>query len=560
MKTDRFSDIIRRKLESIRPEFSEKDWTRMQASLQTGIPQPGTPSAGIPFTGSLWTAKPWLMAAATVSAVVLVGYGFWQHTEINHLRQTIGQLSRKAKQQTTANQQPPAVSGIDTVATTPLAESHSQAGREAFPTSVTPQVIYQRERDTVYITRYVSVPARSHAVPPENERSTDPSNRLMDQRYAATERRSEAITQPDQSDNLLNNPKTNAYGEPSTSSSVTNKNAANSSETGNRYLDRRSKGRRSSGQYAYNQPTKGNYASPDQRTLPTNSAPTTGWSHDKGLINAVPASTESGVVDPAEAATSANYEPIDLPAIATPTINWAGQLAQRARRMRPARTTVVSGAVEQTAPENQPTERMAGRFRAGLGGDLASKVLSAGVFAEVLLGPKKNWSISVGLSQASYDGKFANDYDFDERMKRNFRKEFAIDPRREIYNIDTRTTRIQVPVNIGYRVSLNQALALSPSVGTLLNLSSSEHATFFCPAFIPKRGFDEFNSSTPRPVDLITSVVFGAGLEWQSRHWVFQGSPVLTLPLQTSPLPMQPGSNWQTEATVGLRARVLYQF
>ncbi|AKD56540.1 hypothetical protein [Spirosoma radiotolerans] len=552
MKTDRFSDIIRRKLESIRPEFSEKDWARMQSSLQTGIPQPGTPPSGNPFSGGLWTAKPWLMAAATVSAVVLVGYGFWQHNEINRLRQTIGQLSKRPTQQMATKQ--PTLSAPDTapMASIPSTEKQTQGGKEELLTSTDTKPVHQHERDTVYITRYVSVPSRSHVVPPEDERSTDRSEKPTDQRYATTEHTSGSTAQPNQSDNLINNPKTDAYGKPSTSS-LTSKNPGISSETVTKAEVKRQKERRLSDQYGTNQQTNERGVYTDQRVSQKNPATQAENNQDNAIARTSLAPTEAFV--------SANYELIDMPSVSTPTINWASQLAQRAKRIRPARTTVVSGAVEQ-APESQPIKHLAGRFRAGVGGEIASKVLGAGVFTEVLVGPKRNWSVGIGLSQATYNGRFIDDVDFDSRMKRDFRKEFAhnIDPRRGIINIDTRTTRIQIPINLGYRIPLNQSLTFSPSVGTLLNLTSTENATFYCSLLIPQRSYDEFSFSNSRSIDLLTNVAFGASLEWQNRHWVLQGSPVLTLPLQTEQLPMKPDPNWQTKTTLGLRARVYYQF
>ncbi|GAB3809362.1 hypothetical protein GCM10028819_50770 [Spirosoma humi] len=560
MKTDRFSDIIRRKLESIRPEFSEKDWARMQSSLQTGIPQPGIPPSGNPFSGSIWTAKPWLMAAAAVGAVVLVSYGFWQHNEINRLRQTIGQLSKRPTQQTASTQLTPSVPATDTMAATQATEKQPQAGNQALLTSADTKTGRRGERDTVYVTRYVSVPSRSHVVPPEDDRSVDRSEKPTGQRYATTDQPSESTVQPNQSDNLPNNPKTNAYGKPSTFSSIVSERADNSSETATTSAGKRPRERGLSDQYVGHRATTEQVASPDLRTRPASSSIRSENTQANHSVNKTPASTESTKAGSAEPSITARYELIDMQSIATPTINWTGQLAQRAKRIRPARTTVVSGAVEQ-APESQPINQLAGRFRAGLGGEVASKVLSAGVFTEVLAGPQKNWSIGVGLSQATYSGRFINDFDFDRRMKRDFRKEFArnVDPRREILNIDTRTTRIQIPINLGYRIPLTSTLTLSPTVGTSLNVSSTETATFYCSLLIPQRNYDELSFSSSRSVDVLTTVAFGTSLEWQSRHWVLQGSPVLTLPLQAEQF-MQPDPNWQTKATLGLRARLLYQF
>ncbi|GAB3773931.1 hypothetical protein GCM10028818_15970 [Spirosoma horti] len=560
MKTDRFSDIIRRKLESIRPEFSEKDWARMQSSLQTGIPQPGTPPSGNPFSGGLWTAKSWLMAAATVSAVVLVGYGFWQHNEINRLRQTIGQLRKQPTHQTAARQPTLSVPTTDTIASAPSTENQSLPGKEALLTSTGSKPVRRGDRDTVYITRYVSVPSRSHVVPPE-EQLTNRSEKPTDQRYATTEHPSGSTAQPNQSDNLTNNPKTDAYGEPSTPS-IVGKNPDISAETVTNSEGKRPRERRLADPYYANRQTNEQGVSRDRHLSPKNPATNLGNIQDNSIVRTSPAPTEPTTIHPTEASISANYELIDLPSISTPTINWTSQLAQRAKRMRPARTTVVSGAVVQ-APESQPIKYMAGRFRAGVGGELASKVLSAGVFTEVLLGPKKNWSVGIGLSQATYNGTFLDDLDFDLHMKRDFRREFArnIDPRRQILNIDTRTTRIQIPVNVGYRISLNRNLVLSPTLGTSLNLTNVETGSYYCQMLIPQRGYYEIlKFNTSQSVDLITHVAFGAGLEWQNRHWALQGSPVLTVPLQAEQVPMKPGPNWQTNVTLGLRARVLYQF
>lgn len=563
MKTDRFSDIIRRKLESIRPEFSEKDWARMQSSLQTGVPQPGTTPSSNPFSGGLWTAKPWLMAAATVSAVVLVGYGFWQHNEINRLRQTIGQLSKQPTKQTASQQPTLSAPYTDTMASTPLTKNQPQIGKEELITSTDTKTVRRSERDTVYITRYVSVPSRSHVLPPEDDRSIDRSEKPTDQRYATMEHTSGSTAQPNQSDNLLNNPKTNAYGEPSTSSSMVRKSTGNSLETVTKSVGKRTRERRPSDQYSTNQPNHEQGVSTEGRLSQKNPTTNSANTRDNSLVRTSPALTEQTDVDQAESSTAASYELINMPSLSTPTINWTGQLAQRAKRIRPARTTVISGVVEQ-APESQPIKHLAGRFRAGVGGELASKVISTGVFTEVLLGPKKNWSVGVGLSQATYNGKFIDDFDFDVRMKRDFRKEFArnVDPRRQILDIDTRTTRIQIPVNLGYRISLNRNLVLSPTVGTSLNLTNNESGTYYCLVPIPQRGgyFDIFKFNTSQSVDLITHVAFGAGLEWQNRHWALQGSPVLTLPLQAEQLPTKPGPSWQANVTLGLRARVLYQF
>ncbi|MVM37454.1 hypothetical protein GO730_07195 [Spirosoma sp. HMF3257] len=160
MKTDRFSDIIRRKLESIRPEFTEKDWTRMQATLQqAGPPQPGSAGTGHPFGGSVWSTHPWLMAAASVGTVALVSFSIWQRSEINQLRQTIGQL----KQKPDSTQRAPISPELERPTLSQTGGANRTApmqGEQPMSASAQTQG-FSGKRDTVYITRYVNDPSHS---------------------------------------------------------------------------------------------------------------------------------------------------------------------------------------------------------------------------------------------------------------------------------------------------------------------------------------------------------------------------------------------------------------
>ncbi|MFD2933730.1 hypothetical protein [Spirosoma flavum] len=552
MKTDRFTDIIRRKLESIRPEFSEKDWTRMQASLQTGIPQPGSPTTGQPFSGGMWAAKPWLMAAATISTVVLVTFSFWQRREINNLRQTISQLNKHPTHQTSLGQPDLVASKTNAPELTRSQGVRPQTGQQPTASSENYAAL-PRQRDTIYITRNVAVPSRSQSVRPEEERVIERSEKTTEQRYATTDRPSASKIQPDQSENSTTyNSKTDAYGAPSTPSSVVNKEANNSSIATTKSVRQLARQRGSKGEYIAGREIK------NKQAVPTNSVniPTT------NAITATTPTQPESVNEKDETSTSANYELVNSLPMSTPTINWTVRLAQRAKNIRPVRAVAVepvlaAAVVEKAAPASQPINQKATRFRAGVGGEVASHVLSAGVFTEILIG--KHVTVGVGLNQAAYNGIFINDYDFDVRTRRDFRKEFAhsIDPRRDILNINTQTVRLQIPVSFGYRIPLTQTLSLLPTIGTSLNIRSSENVTYYCPVFMPqKRGFDEFIvPNNDRPFALINSFALGAGIEWQHRHWVVQTSPVLTLPMQSENDP-----NWQNHTTLGLRARVLYQF
>ncbi len=546
MKTDRFTDSIRRKLESIRPEFAEKDWTKMQESLQqVNLSEPGSPPASQPFSGGVWSGKSWLLAAASVSTVVLVAFSMWQYREISQLRATLSQ-----QRQNPTRPAHPANSGLS--APNAGNQAMTQTDRVALPSSENSTAMpnakstIRPQRDTVYVDRYVAVPAQPRLVPPEKELPTERLQTQTAQRYATTNQNPVSADQPAKSDTLTQNQQTDAYGASSTLSTIDKNSSTPPVMTIKPANKPGSKGQKIQDQYAGKRPANG-------VSSPANST-------DKSK-NAV-STTTPGITQQTgqQTGTSATYELAKSLPVARKAINWPALLAQRAKRMQPARPMPVVEKAPEKAPDSQPVDRVATRFRAGVGGEMAPRLKSVGVFTEVLIG--SHWTLGVGLSKATYNGTFINDFDFDVRTRRNFRKEFArgIDPRRDILNIDANATRLQIPLQLGYRISLNRALTLVPTVGTSLTLNNTEDVTFYCPVFVPHRGFDEVKYSVGRSVDLINTFALSAGLEWQRGHWVVQASPVLTIPVKASQIPAQPEPNWQTKTTVGLRARLLYQF
>lgn len=586
MKTDRFSDIIRRKLESIRPEFTEKDWVRMQATLhQASPPQPGSASTGQPFGGSVWSSHPWLMAAASVGTAALISFSVWQRSQISDLQKTIGQLKQKSDSTRVSPTSPglerPSLSQTDVStrsATSPANESISGSNQQALST----------KRDTVYITRYVTEPPHSR-LEGTDERSRRGMETSTEDRYAATSRAPVSAGSLRQRNDLNTNQKTDSYGVSSTSltsdkttsdpdfptlTGTTNAPSANektttySSEmngnesnrlTGNRKVGRVKKGRGTNRNSLYESSSyEGQFA--DGRTKSSNLPP----NDPNSVINKSSASAEQSV---ATTGTSASYELASSRSLTTKTINWSALMAQRSKRIRQAWTPAVADVSEPkaTAPESQPTPRFGTQFRLGIGGELAASSTNGGAFAEVLLG--KHWSLGLGFVKATYTNKFTNDDDFRDRTNRDFKKEFGpgIDQFREIVGIDTRQTRYQIPITLGYRIPLNSSLTLLSTVGTSLNLNNLENVSFYCRLPLPpfpqyQNKFGQVDINKKQSIDLINSMALGAGLEWHSRHWALQGTPVLTVPVQSATTTMQPDQNWQQKTTVSVRARLLYQF
>lgn len=595
MKTDRFSDIIRRKLESIRPEFSEKDWAKMQSTLQqANMPQPGSSGTGQPVTGSIWSSHPWMMAAATVSTVALVTLGIWQRHEINELRQTVGQLNKQQVQ----SAQKPAEQKLPGDARPDLTNANGLRPKDADESSTLSRKIDRQSvrPDTVYINRYVAVPS------PSRSQSAVPDEASLKQRialptqehYAKTSAKPASTDGVRQSTNQPSTAQTAPYDVTSTSDKILNNKpletkvvSTNQPENNRAIVGRNVSGRKGESQDADHLKEKNQIAGnlneksqgaerlnetnqvsdriigKNRETRATTLNPANAVDNTNNEVTQVtPVKNESST----ETSTvSASYELVNSRPLSTKSLNWTALMAQRAKRLQPARKvpvpTVPAQIAEKTnvsAPESQPVNRAAIRFRAGVGGEIASSLWSVGVFTETLIG--KHLTVGVGISQATYSGMFIDDFDFDVRTRRDFRKEYGlgrmIDPKRDILNIDTKTARVQIPLSLGYRIPVTQTLSLLPTVGTSLNLKSAEDVTFYCPIYIPQRGFDQFQlSNNNRSAPLINTLALGLGLEWQRGHWVVQTSPMLTLPMQSESDP-----NWQNNATLGLRARVLFQF
>ena len=551
----------------------------MQSSLQqAGVSQPGSSGAGHPFNGGVWSSHAWLMAAATVGTVAVVSFSIWQRNEINQLRQTISELNQHQ-----ATMQP-AQPKSDLGSLKEIRPDVASSGEKTATTSgKTPTTLPNQAKglpvhaDTVYVTRYVDVPAHPRLETPVTKRANQSLEAPNEQRYATTTHAPAATGAPTQSDNLTTNSKTESYGTSSTSiPSLIDKNEYNSSVTTDKALNslvkngstgrtKKGRGAKVNALYPSNFIDNQGHVSidkvtPQQGVQPDNVVSNSNFITDKTAIQPESSSVGTSVL-------ATNYAEMASRPLSTKSTNWNALVAQRARRMRSMRVSSPTPAVveQPQMPTSQPVRELAIRFRAGVGGEVTSSLWSAGVFTEVLLG--RHWTLGVGLSQATYKTAFITDDEFDTQTHRNFRNEFGqgIDPFRDILNINMSQVRLQIPLSLGYRIPLNQTFTLLPTIGTYVNLNSTENVTYYCRQYLlppqkTQRGFDEEAINKSQPVDPVNSLALGAGLEWHRNHWAIQASPVLTIPMMNNLKTLLTDLNWQQNTTVSLRARLLYQF
>lgn len=562
MKTDRFSDSIRRKLESIRPDFSEKDWQRMQATLQQATPPPsGSPTAPQPWAGSAWSAQPWLMAAAAVSTVVLISLAIYQRNQITHLQQTVRQLSGKQTTRPRPTTDEPALPNA-----VALAPNRPNPRAETRPGTPQPSagrgVQAATQPDTVYVTRYVAPPARPAPVQtaqrlpdaadipssdrPVQTRSVASAPPQQPDRSATPNRRNEGVDNvspgADGPANGLPTVPDNRPGTPNPAIRRTDEQLAIPSKSqAVANASGRKKRRSSAGTTAT--------APPDDGTTTSNEN-----------ITAAPASSLTGNASGEVSQPVATYALTTRP-VTMNSINWSEALVRQARRMRPVRTTTVGGPEAPVSqPASQPVNRVAFGFRVGAGGEVSRNVRSGSLQTELLIG--RHLTLGVGLGMASFaGGTFLTPEKFDERkgMERKpggFKREYVynhrINPLSDITNIGMHTTRVQIPISLGYRIPVSPTLSLLPSVGTTLGMRSREYVTFTY-----REPFGSYQEAKLPPIsrttDMFNNLTFGANVEWHRNHWAWQAGPVLTVPTVTD-------ANWQQSTSVGLRARVFYQF
>lgn len=570
MKTDKFDEAIRRKLESIEPAFRERDWGHMQSFMH----RHGYPPA--------WTGAPtWLMPMAAAAAVtgVLVST-IWQFHTNQELRQSIQTLSQTvARLETTQSQL--IQSRTDTVYVTTFTQPNTPMAADQFamnqPVSADHPVKRAAERVSTQARNPDNTFPAGDPVAANGDVQTQSMNGTRLSRPVLPQpirRRADAVVVDNvPADAAVLNSSAATPDRLSTPTTVTpepalartarpgdsrlpGRNPATKTEPSSNYTrdntvpnttnavtDR--SGQRLTRQRDSRQGSGSNLALPDNLT-------TQPQSQRSGQLPVLPSVESTGGPQTATLETLTG-RPLQLDSAA-----YTEGITRRIRRIRslfPA-TTVTPVTVVQAMPaEAASSSPLSGgiRVRMGITGAISTVQTVAGLYGEVLAG--RHWSMGVGLDRVVVQGgAFATDEQFDDRTKHDFRKEYApgIDPRHDILDINRQLTIWQLPVNLSYRVPLKQGFAFVPSVGINFALSTQGNITFMY-----RRGPREFYSASARPSapprGLFTNYVVAAGLEKSWRHLVLQAGPVLTTPARKLPDPVNPVS-------LGVRARVLFQF
>ncbi|MGA0560731.1 hypothetical protein ACO2Q8_28960 [Larkinella sp. VNQ87] len=534
MKTDKFEESIRKKLEDIDPPFRENDWLQLRSFLRRN---------GVPSLGG--TATQWLMpmlSAASVAGLLMLTV--WQYRTNQQLEQTVQTL----KDSVDVLQQVPAEVAADS------------------PTAVQPRV------DTVYITREVikPVPGVSPDAPryrsdseeetlanrldldvtsekaedrSENEEVTTESETGVSLPVGSNRKKTNVLSRPDSRERLTESNRRTDLNRPdrNTTPSGTVNQSRNSYETDSyRSTATTERGNR---RYAGRQKPSG-YA-----TNPSYASESSGENRTSG----------SGTANPPAhlaAPTTLSWEPVRLrsQALSFDSSYYEEGYQRRIRRIRPfypASSTPVLAAkpvVEEPQPRFQ--------FRLGVGGQVAGSQTGYGIAGEMLVG--KHLVVSAGLNYIKLaGGDFLSDIDYLKKRQIDFRKEFPdkvpADPFVKVINISQDARSWQVPLTVGYRLPIGNSISVLPMVGASLSLSTLEKITFEHRK--PPMFYETDRKSIYRDCDpkLYHSWLVSLGVEKQVGHWAVQISPFVSTPVTSSRISLN-------ETTAGFRGRLLYQF
>ncbi|MFD1140599.1 hypothetical protein ACFQ4C_05755 [Larkinella insperata] len=515
MKTDKFEESIRKKLEDIEPPYRESNWLTLRSFLRRN----GVPSIGL--TTTQWLT-PMLSAASVAGLIVL---SVWQYRVNQQLEQTVESLK-------------------DTV----------NLLQQAPPVAAVPKP------DTVYITREVPVPGLSPIAPhyrPDDRRLADRSDvddRRMDRDESAPTHQTgpPSNREPSEPDHRLTESGQPPIGreviEPAGRNTVPAYSRPRSSATNSSVTDNE----RYAGNSRYTNPRKDNDLKTD-RAWPTETGmPGSNDPSGTGTTGSVP----PGAGSRESVALSWNSVQNRIPSF--DSSYYAENYQRRVRRICPLYTPSVINTVPQQTRQpavEEPAPLV--KFRLGGGAEIAGGQSGFGLVGEVLFGD--HLTIGLGISRLNVTGdNFKSDQEYNKKRLSDFRRDFPgrvpVDPRIEVLNIHQSGQSWQLPVTISYRLPLGNTVAILPSAGLSFSLKAREEVEFMRRKGVG--GYYDFYKTTfaqECEPSLYNSWQVSVGLEKQAGHWAFQALPYVSNPMLST-------RNSLNQTTAGVRARVLYQF
>ena len=497
MKTDKFSEAIRRKLAQLQPSFKEQDWGKMKSFMDGQSP----PSFWQQYGNGL------LYVASGVIITTLLITNHFQNIENKTLRSTVQTLSQKV----TELQRPEAQNEDITVKSNKTIALNSDSNNNLGSQNIDKQDFKNIDSKKIVQT--------------ENDNF---ENRTKNKGL-----QTEKITISDEEENLNNDEFQSGNSENTLTSKTSKnrfKNIVSSKSENQNVLNQRNFGRKTArSRDDYNNNVVANETI-KQQNIETKEIP-------------LRESSEPNTQTPKQLNTISPLQPID-------TVYLISDLPTKKIRVK------APFLAREILTTNKPFS-LPFVFQAGLGLNTSRHETGIGIWTELFI--SKKLSLGVGLDYMSLNElRFNTDGHFTDKRRENFRDLYApkIPMNQDIFNIDVSEKRIQLPILFTYHFPLKNNFSILTSAGTSLNLSTKQNI-----AFNVRRGPSDyidgtFRSEVRRPI--FANIIFGVGIDKTWNKFVIQALP--TLNFQTiNPSKGRPDDDNRI-GNIGLRIRALYRF
>ena len=520
MKTDRFNEAVRRKLEGIEPPFQEQEWSKFQAFYKQQMPA----------TWWVRTGAKWVGYGATgLVATILVVTNIIQYRENRILRQTVTELRREIQVvRSTAARASVAPGNAASSSQSPLTATN---GKTIHPADNRPDLTGDGQVTAETRPDYAAGPAQHADLRfSDQTRQSTYGNRVASEGEGAGQTATRSLRSGEKFSESVetagNGLRGDRYATPAGTKNANSReteNVLSSGETRSgetRSGETRSGGTRFAG--TDTKPGPSGYASgnlPENRSVSVSEGrkitevaylrPHTGFDvYPEGI--------------PVKTAIPVKRRFFAAPAAESPSI-----------RLPKTRTTA---------------------FRVGGGFEWEKNYAAKSVSVGVILG--KHWGINSGLTIAKVNGEsYVSERKFIDKNHRDFRMNHApkVPPNFKIININTESDMIRIPLNITYRTNLPDNWAFLTSAGTMIDVKVDQQYKFNV-IRNPFTGEFSADKTTFQPREpLINSFNAGVGLEKRFAHLAFQ--------VETYLAPSLRNCDYRLEKTpAGLRIRALYEF
>lgn len=496
MKTNRFENTIRRKLESIEPDFQEQDWARMQNYMQAH-----TPPSFLQQYGS------WIGYAAAASVTSVMAYMYVnQLSQNDHLVQDVRKLQSQIELIRSLPTQMAKTDTVYVLQTAPdgqnLQASLQQRAYNKIPSQTGAQPgLGQEELAHAEPARDASAPARE-AVASTNATATS-ANTHAEAPSQLHEKSGEVLVGVQPSD------------ESASAESVTANNV-------------------NAGKPEANQQSKTPAISASSRTF--------GSEFNIAAINS-PVEMHTGI----SLQRKMRYE------LASKLSVRQVQKALVANNMQIAKAPVSTKKSEQVAQTESviPKLPLKTPYRFGAGYQIEGNGQGKTVLGEVII--KKKFSIAAGITWLKVKpAEFFTETVFRTKARADFKETHPgqVPLIFQLYNIKIDQNVVQIPLTLAFRNTIKDDWAYYASIGTNFKVSSKETISYDCRG--PKNEFFSQSFTKKGDVSPITSMNFGVGIEksWHpivvqaEGYWVNYFKPL-------SPLRQGAGP--------GVKVKLLYQ-